>query len=228
MFRVQDVCKLTDCLRLQGIAVLVWGEMASLGAYGGRIIPSRLFFIVSDNCFHQVQHIFLHELEMEQYTEFRLSEQTSLPLSVPYLRYKLEPVLKTPAYVQIFKASEVGLNYASWGRCCVGHYRGGMFLVPSPSDFLEICAFLYRKFLNSGYDNAQIDSAIEYLQLFLYECFTCELFQPTLSLKVREDLAPFAWWLCTGLISSHVNTLFVRASKINKSIRKPLEYWIIM
>lgn len=224
-YRVHDVCILVDCLRRKGIAALVWGEMAALAAYHGRIIPSRLYLIIPDNCFNEAKDTFLHELGMEEVTDFRISEKPALPLSAPYLRLKLQPVLSTPAYMQLFKASDVGLDDGAWKRCRLGHYRGGLLLVPSPSDFLEICAFLFRKFLLSFkfFETAQIESAIEYLQLFLYECFSCELFHPSSFLKVRQDLAPFSWWLCNGLTTG---LKFKLAEFSRSNIRKPLDFWM--
>jgi hypothetical protein len=212
------VMEITEPLLQHHISALVWGEMGALTAYNSNLVPGRLFLIVQDRHFERALQILEFELRLERRNGFSVAERAALPLSKPYARFSLAPprsALPTPAipnlskaYLQLFKASDVGLDHTAWatariGKIVTGPGRSGTLLVPNPAAFLQITAHLYRHIFDNRarYKHYEVSGAFAWITYILRECSEPA---PDMSLVTNKN-ADIARLICQGLPPSMID-----------------------
>lgn len=218
-----NVSDITAHLARHGIVALIWGEMGVLGAYSSQLVPIRLFLIVTDFAFTRTRDILQRELGLRPRSEYSLPERSALPLSGSYSRFSLaaprsvlspEPTTGSlsKSYLQLFKASDVGLDGAAWTNARLGSLdsvtsngQKTSFLVPDPSAFLQVSAYLYRKifYARSEYKHHQVSGAFAWIRYILRQCLAV-IPEPDL-LEVTADNADIAGLLCKGFAPSLVD-----------------------
>ncbi len=182
------VADITESLARHGISALVWGEMGALVAYSSRLVPVRLFLIVRNQDLPLSQRILTEELHLKPRDGFSVAERAALALSDGYIRYSLASprslVKQTPgriskSYLQLFQASDVGLDDLAWQTACRGTLapNAPTILVPDPAAFLQITTHLYSVvFLRRArYKPYEVTGAFDWLSYILLESIAARL-----------------------------------------------------
>ena len=196
-----DISSIVRVLNQDGISPLVWGEMGVLGAYRSRLVPMRLSLIIRNEAFDRACLVFSERLGLIRAAQKCVGDRVTFPLHRPYVRFAFGTNPADKANIQLFKASDVGLEDRAWEDARMAQLPRQRFLVPSPDDFLQIAAHLHRQLYRTRhlYERYEVSGALAWVQYLLSECFAGERLERPELLKVTEANADIAWLICKRL-----------------------------